>query len=144
MLQISQFRLPIDHSDDDLKKSVCKALETRPDRLGKIKIKQRAVDARKKNEVLFCYTLLVEVPEEERVLRRVGKPGRIEKAPDERYLELDRLTAEAAANDKAAKPKIVVVGTAHADSSAACFSHDRGTSPSCWSGARRRDRAHGM
>lgn len=111
MLQISQFRLPIDHSDDDLRKFVCKALETRPDRLGRIKIKQRAVDARKKNEVLFCYTLLVEVPDEDRVLQRVGKPGRIEKAPDERYLELERLAAVPAASDTAAKPRIVVVGT---------------------------------
>lgn len=122
MLQISQFRIPITHTDDELRRSVCKALGVRPDKLGRIKVKQRAVDARKRSEVLFCYTLLVEVREEDRVLHRMGKPGRIERAPDEAYRELPEPSPAAVASDEtavpdstassaSARPRVVVVGT---------------------------------
>jgi hypothetical protein len=122
MLQISQFRIPITHTDDELRRSVCKALGVRPDKLGRIKVKQRAVDARKRSEVLFCYTLLVEVRDEERVLHRMGKPGRIEQAPDEVYRELPEPSPAAVPGEGAAvpestapsalvRPRVVVVGT---------------------------------
>ncbi|HSJ04656.1 MAG TPA: FAD-dependent monooxygenase, partial [Verrucomicrobium sp.] len=121
MLQISQFRIPIHHTDDQLRKSVSKALDVRPDKLGRIKIKQRAVDARKRTEILFCYTLLVEVREEDRVLHHMGRPGRIERAPDESYRELEEVggaVSEGASVDPSspaapgkAKPSVVVVGT---------------------------------
>ena len=88
MLQISQLRLSVDHSDQDLRKLVSKLLGVKPDFIRRMKVKQRAVDARMRDDILFCYTLLVEVDREESVLKRSGQRGRIERVPDERYLEL--------------------------------------------------------
>ncbi|QIF02996.1 FAD-dependent protein [Roseimicrobium sp. ORNL1] len=125
MLQVSQLRLPVDHSDKDLRRALSKILGIKPDFIRRVKVKQRAVDARKRDEVLFCYTLLVEVDREQGVLKRAGKPGRVELVPDETYRELPEPPApepEKAASSEGTpaapaapvihkKPRVVVVGT---------------------------------
>lgn len=88
MLQLSQLRLPIDHRDDALRRAAAEALGVAPEALRAVTVKQRAVDARKRSDVLFCYTLLVEVEDEAEVLQRSAKPGHVEVAPDESYKEL--------------------------------------------------------
>jgi uncharacterized protein len=105
MLQISQFRLPIDHDGDALRFGVAKLLGVSPRDIISLSIKQRAVDARKRMEVLYCYTLLVAVTNETKALATAGKPGHVEVAPDETYrgLELEIIHAP--------KPRVVIVGT---------------------------------
>ena len=105
MLQISQLRLPVDHDDAALRRAVVHDLGVDDEAVTKIEIKQRALDARKKAEILYCYTLLVDVADEAGVLNKVGKPGHIEAAPDETYKGLDGLPIHAS------KPKVVIVGT---------------------------------
>ncbi len=73
-----------------------------------LRVKQRAVDARKRKGVQFCYTLLVEVADEGAVLQRAGKPGHVEEAPDETYLNDGR---SAVIPSGVAMPRIVIVGT---------------------------------
>lgn len=117
MLQLSQLRLSVEHTEPDLRRLVSRLLKVKPEFIRRIKVKQRAVDARRRDDVLFCYTLLVEVDREDMVLKRVGQPGRIERAPDEQYKELPPvptgdLPAEAPQPSSASpKPKVVVVGT---------------------------------
>jgi len=106
MLQLSQIRLPIDHTDDALRRAVLEALDVGHGQLKSIAVKQRAVDARKKSEILFCYTLLVDVEDEAGVLRRVGKPGYVEPAPDESYRWAKKLSGTHAK----AELRVAIVG----------------------------------
>ena len=122
MLQVSQLRLPVDHSEKDLRRAISKILGIKPEFIRRVKIKQRAVDARKREEVLFCYTVLVEVDREQTVLKRAGQAGRVERQPDETYHELPPTPTEPAKPEEGApavakapaihaKPRVVVVGT---------------------------------
>ena len=105
MIQLSQLRLPVDHSDDALRQAAADALGVRPERLREVKVKQRAVDARKRGEVQFCYTLLVDAEGQKELLKRKGRTGHVELAPDEAYHGLD------AGSSVPSKPRVVVVGT---------------------------------
>ncbi len=109
MLQLSQLRLPIDHEDAAISGAIALELGVKPDQIKSFSIKQRAIDARKKSQVLFCYTLLVEVVDEEMVLKKSGEPGRIEPAPDESYHGEALLTNQTAS--MSSKPSVIIVGT---------------------------------
>lgn len=123
MLLLSQIRLPVDHSDDALRRAAAAALGAKPESIREVKVKQRAVDARKRGEVQFCYTLLVEVADEAAVLARSAKPGHVELALDETYhapkhdTHLEAVTSESDIPPSAfrlppsQKPRIVIVGT---------------------------------
>jgi len=105
MLLLSQIRLPVDHSDDALRRAAAEALNLPSARIQRVTVKQRAVDARKRGEVLFCYTLLAEVADEAAALARSAAPGRVEQAPDEAYHGAEHAPLPAA------KPRVVIVGS---------------------------------
>ena len=107
MLQLSQLHLPVDHSDADLHRAAAEAMGVADQAIVSLHVKQRAVDARKRKGVQFCYTLLIEVADEAAVLEHAGKPGHVELAPDETYRGAVGLEPQAAS----ARPKVVVVGT---------------------------------
>ncbi|MDB6003734.1 MAG: dependent oxidoreductase, partial [Prosthecobacter sp.] len=65
MLQLSQVLLPVDHQEDDLRRAVLKQLGARDEEVISVKVKQRAIDARR-GHVEFSFTLLVEVKDEAR------------------------------------------------------------------------------
>jgi uncharacterized FAD-dependent dehydrogenase len=92
MLLLSQIRLPVDHGDVALRRAAATVLGVKPEAIHTLAVKQRAVDARKRGEVQFCYTLLVEVAHESAVLTRAAKPGHVEPAPDETYRGLQHDT----------------------------------------------------
>lgn len=105
MIQISQLRVPITHTDEDLRRAAAQMLGIRPEGMLHFSIKQRAVDARKRSEVLFSYTLLVEVANEAAVLEKAGKPGYVEPEPDETY------HMPVPVHQGQVKPKVVIVGS---------------------------------
>ena len=47
MLQLSQLLLPVDHRDDDLRTALLKLLAVRDNEVISLKVKQRAIDARR-------------------------------------------------------------------------------------------------
>ncbi|MHB1080781.1 MAG: NAD(P)/FAD-dependent oxidoreductase [Prosthecobacter sp.] len=104
MLQLSQVLLPVDHQEDDLRRAVVKQLGARDEDIVSVKVKQRAIDARR-GHVEFSFTLLVEVKDEARVLKRIGKNPRIGPAPEEIYQEV----AQNVARSSTGRP--VIVGT---------------------------------
>jgi uncharacterized FAD-dependent dehydrogenase len=104
MLQLSQILLPVDHREDDLRSAVLKMLGARDDELISIQVKQRAIDARR-GHVEISFSLLVEVKDEARLLKRIGKHPRIGPAPDETYREIAQNTARS----DSSRP--VIVGT---------------------------------
>jgi uncharacterized FAD-dependent dehydrogenase len=87
MLQISQLQLPVDHTDADLRAAALKRLGVKDGELINLKLKQRAIDARR-GHVAFSYTLLVQVADEARVLKQVDAKSHVIPAPDETYREL--------------------------------------------------------
>ncbi|TLD68525.1 hypothetical protein FEM03_22230 [Phragmitibacter flavus] len=107
MLQISQLRLSVNHSEEELRRAVAGLLGVKIEKLEDVRVKQRAVDARKRNDVQFCYTLAVKVHDEGKLLKRSSKNGRVEREKDESYLGVSRNGNGSAAGKV---EKVVVVG----------------------------------
>ncbi len=85
MIRISQLKLSVNHSEEDLKKKAAKTLKLQPADIRRVTVVKQSVDARKKSsEVLFIYTVDVEVAKEDKVLHRVNSPN-IAKAEKKEY-----------------------------------------------------------
>ena len=84
MIRIRQLKLPVEHSREELTKKAAKALRVKPEDISRIHIERQSLDARKKPELFYTYTVDVEVKHETQVLKRAAGP-QILKAPEERY-----------------------------------------------------------
>ena len=71
MLRINQLKLPVDHTEEELRRRVRKLL--RCDDILEITIIRRSIDARKKPELYFNYILNVRVKDQAYVYRRCDK-----------------------------------------------------------------------
>ena len=71
MIQISQLKLPVGHTQEDLKKKIIRTL-----RLGTLpftyEIRRQSLDARKKEDKKFVYTVEVSVDKEQKLLRKIS------------------------------------------------------------------------
>ncbi|HEY2572738.1 MAG TPA: FAD-dependent monooxygenase, partial [Verrucomicrobiaceae bacterium] len=86
MLQVNQLLLPVDHTDDDLRRGAAEAIGVSPGAIRTLSVKQRAIDARQRKGVQLCYTLLLELADEKEALQHAKHSAcRIEPAPDESY-----------------------------------------------------------
>ncbi len=56
MIRISQLKLPIKHSSDDIKNEAAKALKLQPSKIKELSIVKKSIDARK-NDVKYIYTV---------------------------------------------------------------------------------------
>ncbi len=83
MVRIQQLKLKYDHSLIDLKASLLKQLRIREDQLLDYKIVKQSLDARKKPELYYVYTVDVNVKNESLIRRlRSDKVRRIDKTKD--------------------------------------------------------------
>ena len=103
MLRLTELKLPIDHSQAELRAALLQRLGIADDDLAAFAIFRRAVDARKKSAIALIYTLDVTVRSEGALLRRLKGDRNVSLAPDMAY----RPVARAPAN--ASRP--VVIGT---------------------------------
>ena len=71
MIRISQMKLPIAHSPEDLERKIAKLLKTAPEDFT-WEISRQSVDARHKNDKQFVYTIDVKSSEEKKILRKVN------------------------------------------------------------------------
>ncbi len=101
MLRLTEIRLPLDHSADQLKAAILQRLDIAADRLKDYTLFRRGYDARKKNAIVFVYTLDVEVTDETALLKK--KIPHVAPAPDMAY----RYVAQAPA---ALQERPVVIG----------------------------------
>lgn len=85
MIRIQQLKLPIVHDEGQLLKKLAKALRVKPEDVIGYKIRRQSIDARKKHEVSFVYTVDVHVRNEQQALRRAKSPH-ISQAKDVIYL----------------------------------------------------------
>ncbi len=70
MIRINQFKLKIGHNNEELKKKLLRELKIRPEELLSYKIRKRSIDARKKPELYFVYTIDIETTKEKQILKQ--------------------------------------------------------------------------
>ncbi len=75
MIQITQLKLNIDHTQEDLKKLIAKQLKVSEQEILNFSILKKSVDARKKKEIFYVYSVEVTLSEEKRVMKRIHGPN---------------------------------------------------------------------
>lgn len=107
MIRISQVKLHTEHTMNQLQKKVADLLRVPSAEIRKMEIVRQSIDARKKPEIYYIYTVDVEITDEDKILRKLsGKKGikeQIQKA------ELHTYHFPASGNDKQ-KHRTVIVG----------------------------------
>lgn len=86
MLRVSQVKLKIHHSREQLKKKTAELLKVPEQEIDIVRIVRQSIDARKKPELFYTYTLDVKVKGEDRLLKRFrGQENRVAKASSVEY-----------------------------------------------------------
>ena len=75
MIRISQIKMPVEHTEEQLKNKAAKLLKTDPAKLKGFRILRQSLDARKKDAIHYSYTVEVEVAEEGKVLSKNKNPN---------------------------------------------------------------------
>ncbi len=70
MIQIRQLKLKIDHTEEELKNKICRTLNIRMDELRSYTIRRQSLDARKKPELYYIYTVDAMVYGEKKILNK--------------------------------------------------------------------------
>lgn len=70
MIRINQLKLSVNHKPEDLKMKAAKQLRVYPDDIRALHIVKQSVDARKKGDIRFIYTLDVETKQEEELVKK--------------------------------------------------------------------------
>lgn len=84
MLKINQLKLPINHTEEELLAKIRKQLQLKPKDIFIYKITKKSIDARKKPELFYVYSIQVEVPEEEKIVKRI-KNGTVSVVKEKTY-----------------------------------------------------------
>src|SRR5436309_2049298 len=85
MLRLTDLRLPLHHSEEELRAAVVQTLGIEPRDLIRISIFRRSFDARKRGAIAFVYHLDVETNREEEILRRLRGNPHVAPTPDTTY-----------------------------------------------------------
>ena len=104
-MRLTELKLPLDHSVDDLRNAILKRLAIAADELVGYTIFRRGHDARKPSAIAFIYTLDVELNSEAAILKRLRGDRHVGPTPDTSY----RFVARAPATALPARP--VVIGS---------------------------------
>lgn len=85
MLRLSELRLELDHTEEDLERAVLRCLKIPRERLLERHLVKRSIDARRRDRIRLIYSVDVQVRGEDALLRRRAQDRRIRRSPDERY-----------------------------------------------------------
>ncbi len=69
MLRLTEIKLPLNHSENDIKNKIIKRLKIPENELVRYSIFKRSVDARKKSRIVITYSLNVETVKDEKLTR---------------------------------------------------------------------------
>ncbi len=100
-MRLTDLKLPLAHSADDLRNAILKRLAIAADELVGYTIFRRAYDARKPAAIVFIYTLDVELKNEAAALKRLHGDRHVGKTPDTGY----RFVAQVAQTPTALRPE---------------------------------------
>ncbi len=107
MLRLTEIKLPIEHPEGEIKAAILKRLNIAESDLLRYEVFKRGVDARKKNDILFTYTLDVALRDEADVLAQFRKDPHVGITPDTGY----HFVAQAPQN-LAERPVVIGMGPA--------------------------------
>lgn len=82
MLRITELKLPLDHTEDQLRQAINEYLAISPDQLLAYQVFRQGYDARNKRHIKLVYTLDVEVADEQAVLAHTAGSGKVSLTPD--------------------------------------------------------------
>jgi uncharacterized protein len=85
MLRLTEVKLPLDHTEPDIKAAILKRLQINPADLVKYSIFKRSYDARKRGAVCFVYVLDIQTKQEKQLLQRFKKDPHVLPTPDTTY-----------------------------------------------------------
>jgi uncharacterized protein len=85
MLRLSEIKLPLDHTEAELKASILKKLQILPEELVHYSIFKRSYDARKRGEIALVYILDIETTQDPQLLQRFKKDPHVITTPEIRY-----------------------------------------------------------
>jgi len=85
MLRLNEIRLPLDHPEPALEQAILKKLAVPKSALRAFSVFKRSVDARKKDAMLFVYSVDVDVQEEAATLKKLRGERSILPSPDTGY-----------------------------------------------------------
>ncbi len=105
MLRLTDVRLPLDHSEDELQAAILQTLGIEPRDLVRYTIFRRSTDARKRGAIALLYHLDVETTREAEILRRHRGDPHVAPTPDTTY----RLPTRAPAG-LASRPLVIGIG----------------------------------
>ena len=105
MLRLTEVRLPLEHSEDELRAAIVKELGISPGDLAGYSVFRRGFDARKRGAITLVYHLDVETPREAEILRRLKDRPNVGPMPDTSY----RFVARAPEN-LASRPIVIGLG----------------------------------
>jgi uncharacterized protein len=85
MLRVTDISLPIDHKPEDLGEAIATILGVPAHEMRSYEIVRKAIDARKRDHIVFVYSVDVDSRREAAILDRLGKKGNISPRPDTEY-----------------------------------------------------------
>ncbi|MEM9215869.1 MAG: NAD(P)/FAD-dependent oxidoreductase [Cyanobacteria bacterium P01_F01_bin.150] len=85
MLRLTNLKLPLDHTDQDLEAAILKKLRLSADDLVQYKVFKRSYDARKRGAILLIYVIDLETPRQQQLLKRFKKDPHVQPTPDTNY-----------------------------------------------------------
>ncbi len=87
MIQIDQIRISVTekHKEQRLREKICRLLGVKEAQIEDVSVKKRSIDARKKPQVFYLYTVAVKVAKEDAILQRNKKKPHIGKLQETVY-----------------------------------------------------------
>ncbi len=112
MLRLTEFKLPLEHTEEEFKTALLKRLELSAGELLDHQIFRRAVDARKPAEMRFIYTLDLQVKNEKALLKRFKKDKHLGLTPDSTYQFVAQAPPELENQPGHKRPVVIGMGPA--------------------------------
>ena len=85
MIRLHELRLPLEHAPEALPAAVARRLGIAPAAIRELRVFKRSHDARKKNALMFIYTVDVQTDDEPHLLDQFADDPKIGRSPDMRY-----------------------------------------------------------
>lgn len=85
IIRIQQMKLPPKHTKEDIQKEACRLLNLLPEECAGITLVKQSIDARKKNDIRYIYTVDVTLKQEKNIRRLLQKNPNISLPQDVRY-----------------------------------------------------------
>ena len=85
MFRIEQLKLPITYTEQELKSAICSELKIAEQELIEYQIVRRSLDARKKSDIHYSFLVDVQVSNEKKIQKQIGKLKKVSVSKETKY-----------------------------------------------------------